>query len=72
MTAGRERRPAECCTRRGTRLSPLNPLARLAHGALGMSALPEAKLDQACAHFGRAAPASSRMAVVRRVGMVET
>jgi adenylate cyclase len=44
---------------RALRLSPLDPLARLAHGALGMSALHEAKLDEACAHFGRAVQASS-------------
>ena len=44
---------------RALRLSPLDPSARLAHGALGMSALHAAKLDEASAHFGRAVQVSS-------------
>jgi len=44
---------------RALRLSPLDPSARLAHSALGMSALREAKLDEAGAHFGRAVQVSS-------------
>ncbi len=44
---------------RALRLSPFDSSARLAHHALAMCALGEARLDEACAHFAREVHAAS-------------
>jgi adenylate cyclase len=45
---------------RALRLSPFDPLANFAHGALGAAALQEARYDEAVSHYAKAVQATPR------------